>query len=401
MGRSSVIPFEAPGNGHTKRKTFIEEVMVEEDDYGKDRGIKQFFRRILTNKWFHVVYMVLVILDIIAVYCELFFEIEALSLNTCDCPEHDEIEPHGYHTVIQKILSYAEISAKSTTHTPDHTTVSTTTETTNDHWADLDVCEREETLEHLLMIVEIISLSFLIIFCVEIIMKFLFVSSLFRHRTEILDAVIVIVALVLTVVNIFEEREGIVSEFTFIFLFTLRVIRMINGVALVMVNNYKKKIGKIELKLRQEEERTTILLLLHSYEEQTRNQQVATKVKPVKKMTFIDEVIDQAIIEDISDESFDQMRARITAGGRFLDSPVNKKPLIERKQDLQLEKMLLLRNQWLREVEDSIMKDGNHAFDLLRSHAVATPFGGIAGKSAMKKPQNNQISPDQTDGYNA
>jgi hypothetical protein len=107
-------------------------------------------------------------------------------------------EPHGYHTVIQKILSYAEISAKSTTHTPDHTTVSTTTETTNDHWADLDVCEREETLEHLLMIVEIISLSFLIIFCVEIIMKFLFVSSLFRHRTEILDAVIVIVALVLT-----------------------------------------------------------------------------------------------------------------------------------------------------------------------------------------------------------
>ena len=74
--------------------------------------------------------------------------------------------------------------------------------------------------------------------------------------------------------------------------------------------------------------------------------------------------------EDISDESFDQMRARITAGGRFLDSPVNKKPLIERKQDLQLEKMLLLRNQWLREVEDSIMKDGNHAFDLLRSHAV-------------------------------
>jgi hypothetical protein len=53
--------------------------MVEEDDYGKDRGIKQFFRRILTNKWFHVVYMVLVILDIIAVYCELFFEIEALS----------------------------------------------------------------------------------------------------------------------------------------------------------------------------------------------------------------------------------------------------------------------------------------------------------------------------------
>ena len=74
-------------------------------------------------------------------------------------------------------------------------------------------------------------------------------------------------------VDVFEEREGAESSFTFILLFTLRVLRMINGVALIMVNNFNNTREELELSLRQEKEKSLIMIMLHTLEmpEDTKN----------------------------------------------------------------------------------------------------------------------------------
>ncbi|CBY41549.1 unnamed protein product [Oikopleura dioica] len=221
-------------------------------------------------------------------------------------------------------------------------------------------------------------------------MKTIFAIDSYRHRTEIVDAIVVIVAIIVTVIEVAEASADLHSHLVFIILFTLRVIRLVNGVATLIITNLERKQDELKLKYKTELEKSTIMLLLHSMDEYEAKKKKDENTRPsvVAEITPVEHFNASCSLSSSSEnENSSELQRRVTSTVKQMSirnkKKNQKKALIHTRHEYEIRRMLEIRDHWVRQLEETMAKNEDSAQEILEIHASEIKYSNK--KSSRRK----------------
>ena len=232
-------------------------------------------------------------------------------------------------------------------------------------------------------------------------------------------------------IEVAEASADLHSHLVFIILFTLRVIRffnilfldfnnfrLVNGVATLIITNLEQKRDELNLKYKSELEKSTIMLLLHSMDEHDSKKKENARPSVVAERTPVEVFASCSLSRSLlchslkkskefssssENEHSSEPQRRVTSTVKQMSMRNKKKkpqsksnskssqivtrilpePLIYTRHEYEIRRMLEIREQWVRQLEETMARNEDSAQEILEIHASEIKYS--KKKSSRRK----------------